>query len=62
MVVKRREYSNYFRLDQTSFQTGVDKSLKQFDLTFRSQESMALTLLTQSMDPFGECINPGAHK
>ena len=47
MVVKRREYSNYFRLDQTSFQTGVDKSRKQFDLTFRSHESSALTYLTQ---------------
>jgi len=42
MEVKRREYSNYFRSDQTSFQTGVDKYRKQFDLTFRSHETVVV--------------------
>jgi len=34
MVVKRCEYSNYFSLTQTSFQTGVDKCETEYALTF----------------------------
>jgi hypothetical protein len=34
LVVKRCEYSNYFRVNQTSFQTGVDKSAFDSCLTF----------------------------